>query len=248
MTERRIEAVFFDLGDTLIYFDDDWPEIFRLARLELVKSLNHAGIKVDNQFLERFTTRMMDYYRERDTEFIEYTTFNILTSTLAEQGYQDLPEETILASLADMHAITQSHWIPEDDALPTLEKLRSDGYRLGLISNAADDPNTQTLVDKLGAREYFDLIISSAAAGIRKPNPRIFQIGLESMNLTPNRAVMVGDTLGADILGAKHAGIFSIWLTRRANTAANRAHIDTIFPDARIAKLSELPGLLDKIN
>lgn len=247
MSNKRIEAVLFDLGDTLIYFDDDWPEIFRLARMELVRSLNSSGVVLDDRFLERFTESMLEYYRERDTEFIEHTTMNILISTLEEEGSEGIPMEILQNSLADMHAVTQSHWIPEDDAVPTLERLQLEGYRLGLISNAADDPNTQTLVDKLGARKYFDFIVSSAAAGIRKPNPRIFQMALESLNIAPNQAVMVGDTLGADILGARNAGIFSIWITRRADTPANRAHLDTIVPDASIGKLSELPALLEEL-
>jgi FMN phosphatase YigB (HAD superfamily) len=65
------------------------------------------------------------------------------------------------------------------------------------------------------------------------------------MNLHPQQVAMVGDTLGADILGAKNAGIYSIWITRRANTPANRAHAETIIPDARISELCELPSLLD---
>ena len=103
------------------------------------------------------------------------------------------------------------------------------------------------LVDKLGAREFFEVIISSAALGVRKPNPKIFQEALERMNLPAGKVAMVGDTLGADILGARNAGIFSIWLKRRANTPGNLAHADTIFPDAQIDTLSELPRLMERL-
>jgi FMN phosphatase YigB (HAD superfamily) len=58
---------------------------------------------------------------------------------------------------------------------------------------------------------------------------------------------MVGDTLGADILGARNSGIFSIWIRRRANTPGNRAHVDNILPDAQIDTLSELPGLFAQL-
>jgi HAD superfamily hydrolase (TIGR01662 family) len=242
---KDFEAIFFDLGDTLMYFDDDWPEIFSRARQELLRSLQLAGIELGPEFLEDFYQRMSAYYRERDTEFIEYTIKNVLKNTLEERGFPAVPEATLTNSLADMHLITQAHWIPEDDALSTLAKLREQGYRLALISNAADDPNTQVLVDKLGAREYFEVIISSAALGIRKPNPRIFIDVLNRMSLPPEKVVMVGDTLGADILGAQNAGIFSIWDKRRANTAGNRALAETIFPDAQIETLCELPKLLE---
>jgi FMN phosphatase YigB (HAD superfamily) len=59
---------------------------------------------------------------------------------------------------------------------------------------------------------------------------------------------MVGDTLGADILGAQHAGVYSIWVTRHADTPANRAHADTIQPDALIECLEDLHPLLLRLK
>ena len=102
-------------------------------------------------------------------------------------------------------------------------------------------------MDKAEIRSFFDKILTSAGEGIRKPNPQIFQKLLDYWDLLPTQAAMVGDTLGADILGAKNAGIFSIWITRRADTPANHAHGDTIHPDATIDALNELPGLLDQL-
>ncbi len=55
---------------------------------------------------------------------------------------------------------------------------------------------------------------------------------------------MVGDTLNADVLGGQNSGLYTVWVTRRADSAANRAHQDAIRPDAVIDTLAELPGLL----
>ncbi|MCL5429817.1 MAG: HAD family hydrolase, partial [Chloroflexi bacterium] len=118
------------------------------------------------------------------------------------------------------------------------------GMRLAVVSNAGDDADVQTLVNNSGLRPYLDFALSSAACGIRKPNPRIFEIALEHWRLPRKDVVMVGDTLGADILGARNAGLTSIWLTRRADTPANRDHLDTIKPDVTITTLTELPELL----
>ena len=109
-------------------------------------------------------------------------------------------------------------------------------------------PGVQTLVDKASLRPYFDLVLSSAACGVRKPSPRIFRIALEHWGVGPSHAVMVGDTLGADILGAHNAGIFSIWVTRRADTPANRVPAETVTPDAVIDNLAQLPALLEKLT
>jgi FMN phosphatase YigB (HAD superfamily) len=125
--------------------------------------------------------------------------------------------------------------------------LRQQDYRLALISNASDDADVQTLVDKAGIRPFFEMILTSAAAGIRKPNPQIFQIVLEKLGVAADRAAMIGDTLGADILGAQNAGLFSIWITRRADAAGNRAHTGLVHPDVVIDTLAELPLLLSQL-
>ena len=163
---------------------------------------------------------------------------------LIEQGYPATSQEVVRKALAAMYTITQASWKPEMDAHSTLEILRTAGYRLGLISNAGDDADVQTLIDQANLRRYFEVILTSAGQGIRKPNPEIFWTALEHMKIPPGKAAMVGDTLGADILGARNAGMYSIWITRRADTPANRAHADTIQPDAAIERLGDLHSLL----
>jgi putative hydrolase of the HAD superfamily len=242
------DVVLFDLGDTLLYFDGDWPSVFAQARQAMLDSLQSSGVYVGNEFLDDFYARMEAYYLERDSEFIEHTTHYILCTSLADRGYENLPDPVLRQALACFHNVTQAHWYPEVDAIPTLQSLSQMGYRLAAISNAADDANTQALVDKLGARPYLEFVLSSAVHGTRKPNPKIFHSALERLGITSDRAVMVGDTLGADILGAHNSGIYAIWITRRGNTPANRAHADTIIPDAKISSLSELPALMSRLE
>jgi HAD superfamily hydrolase (TIGR01549 family) len=245
----RFETILFDLGSTLIYFDGNWPEVLAEADHDLIQSLQRSGLQLDEQdFLAEFHSRLEAYFSERDSEFIEYTTAYLLRSLLEERGYSDLPDSILRPAIEARYTVSQAHWHVEDDAIATLSGLRQKGYRLGMISNASDDLDVQVLVDKAGVRSFFEVILSSAALGIRKPNPHIFQTVLQLMNVLPSRAAMVGDMLGADILGARNAGIYSIWNTRRADTAANRAHEDTILPDATITKLSELPPLLEILS
>lgn len=245
---RPFDAIIFDLGSTLIYFDGEWSEIMYQASQALYRQLDQAGLELDQKpFLREFHKAVDAYYQERESEFIEHTTHFILRNLLTEWGYPEVPDQILRQALKAMYAVSQAHWQPEPDAVPTLAALRKRDYRLGLISNAADDTDVQTLVDKAGVRTFFDKILTSAGEGIRKPNPRIFQKLLNFWDIPPERVAMVGDTLGADILGAKNAGIFSIWITRRAGTPANNAHSDTIQPDAIIARLNELPDLLEQL-
>jgi 2-haloalkanoic acid dehalogenase type II len=243
---KAYHAALFDLGNTLIYFDSDWPEVLPEAEQALRQSLQSTGIELASTgFYKKLDARLQAYYAERETEFLEYTTLYVIRSLLAEMGYPAVTEATLRQAVAAMYAVSQAHWQPEVDAVPTLQALRQRGYRLGLVSNAGDDQDVQTLVDKAQLRPYFDVILTSAAQGIRKPNPRIFHTALQALGeCPPENAVMVGDTLGADILGAQNTGMTSIWITRRANSAANQAHLDTIQPDISVNTLSELLEVL----
>lgn len=246
MASKR--AVFFDLGNTLLYFDGEWPEVFAQADQLLVSQLIDAGLNLDQEeFTREFRTRMNAYYQQREAEFIEHTTTYVLENLLSEFGVEQVSESILQPALAKMYAVSQAHWRLEAEAIACLNTLKESGYRLGIISNAGNDADVQKLVDKTEIREYFEFVITSAACGIRKPNPRIFAIALERLDLGPEDAVMVGDKLGADILGARNASIYSIWVTRRADTPVNSAHSETIKPDAAITSLDELPELLERI-
>jgi 2-haloalkanoic acid dehalogenase type II len=244
-----IRGVLFDLGGTLIHFDGPWNEVMAAANQELVNHLQEQGLNLDKtRFLNEFEERLEEYYEQREAEFIEYTTANVLRDLLKDFGFSNVSSELLGPALKRLYAVSQSHWKREDDTIDTLDSLRDRGYQLALISNASDDVDVQTLVDNAEIRLFFDTVMSSAKAGIRKPNPLIFHMVLDQIDIRPEEAVMVGDTLGADILGARNAGIFSIWITRRADTPANRDHADTIKPDAEISRLAQLPSLLQKLN
>ena len=247
--QRPFDAIIFDLGDTLLYFNGDLFQVLAEAYRELYQCLNKGGIVVDQSwFLSEFKIRMDEYFRTRETDFIEYTTYYVLKTLLMDIGYPGATRELIENAVRAMYQVTEAYWLPEPDIYETLAILRSHGYRLGMLSNASDDANVQALVDKAGIRHFFDRIVTSAEYGIRKPNPRIFQVLMEAIGVPAARTAIVGDTLGADILGAKNVGSCSIWITRRANTPANNAHRNTISPDYQISSLSELVELLERIS
>jgi HAD superfamily phosphatase (TIGR01668 family) len=244
---RKLEVVLFDLGNTLLYFDGIWDQVIVEMDATLLQSLQSSGYQLDEQdFMHQAERRFAEFDAKKSGEFLEFTTALILCSLLSDLGYAEIPEAVLHKAIRDMYTVSQSHWQLEADALPTLKILRTEGYKLGIISNAGDDQDVQALIDKAGIRAYFDIILTSAAQGIRKPNPRLFQQALQHWGTPPERAVMIGDTLGADILGANNAGIYSIWITRR--TSPDQPHQDMIFPDITVDTLSALPGLLNALQ
>lgn len=243
----HFHGILFDLGNTLLHFDGDIDEMIARADRSLAESLFAAGLAIDKDlFVREFRHRLSTYHQAREEDLIEHTTHRILEQVLADFGFTNVRESIIQEGLKKLYHISQNHWIPELDALPTLEMLQQSGYRMGVISNAGDDADVQRLVDKAKIRPYFDFIITSAVCGFRKPDPKIFQHALDKWGYSAKQTAMVGDTLHADILGANQVGIFSIWITRRADRPDNTANQAEIIPNATIHTLAELPGALKK--
>jgi FMN phosphatase YigB (HAD superfamily) len=97
-----------------------------------------------------------------------------------------------------------------DSNAPILERLAR-RYRLGIVSNFYG--NLATVCDNAQVRRYFGVIVDSARVGISKPDPRIFMQAIDALGIEPGRAVMVGDSLARDMVGARAAGMAHIWLT-----------------------------------
>jgi HAD superfamily hydrolase (TIGR01662 family) len=243
----QISTILFDIGSTLVYSKDPWPPIYEHADRALVDVLFRAGIAINPEaFYNELGGFIRSYYDSPRTDNIERTTYVALRDFLYQRGFPNVPETVLRAALEALYSVTQKNWDLEDDAIQTLETLISRGYRLGMISNTSDDRNVQGIVDRFGLRPFFEIIITSAALGIRKPDARIFQVALDHFQIEPRAAAMVGDTLDADILGANQLGIYSIWITRRIQVSEEGEL--AIQPQAVISALSQIPELLAEVE
>ena len=245
-----VRAVIFDLGNTLVYFDGPWSQVLSETNQELTQALKDFGFEVDAEKVGRlFGERMKAYRRSREDDLVEHSTAVILQNLLTDLGYSQIPEDILLQILARLYAVSQAHWLPEADAVSTVQALREKGYLLGVVSNAGDDADVQTLVDKVGIRRCLDFVVSSAAFGYRKPDTRIFQFVLDLWGLSPEQVAMVGDTLDADVLGGNRAGMYSVWITRRVKMDDDLHDLrKEIQPAAEVDSLAALVELLDGVE
>ena len=238
-----IRGVIFDLGSTLIRFNGDWPEILQESSQALSEVLEQEGINHDRRsFIEAFTSEITEGFRAREKDWIERTTSSLLRKVMSQFGYEQVSDEIVDRALVRYYAGSEARWEPMEGVYGVLDELRESGLRLGLISNAGDEKNVQRLIDGARLRSYFDPILISAAEGIRKPNPRLFEKVLKAWAMPAHQVVMVGDSLAADILGAQHTGLRQIWLTAQADTPSNRAHADVIVPEAIAEDITEIPN------
>lgn len=247
MPRNFLRAVIFDLGGTLMYERATWTAITAQADEALTNYLREEGMELNlSTFPREFRKRLEKYFKKREKDLLETTYAFVLRDVLTDKGYRDVSDRIIRNGLDRLFAVTQTNWILEDDTLPTLQKLEADGYRMGLISNAGDDEDVQQLARRFGIARYFDFILTSAACSYRKPHPRIFELALSNWYFLPSEAVMVGDNLDADIRGAKAAGLYAIWLTRRAGKRTDNP--SSVQPDASLSALWELPAFLDRLQ
>ncbi|WP_080873126.1 HAD family hydrolase [Oceanobacillus timonensis] len=124
------------------------------------------------------------------------------------------------------------------DAIAVLAELKKN-YRLALITNGS--PSLQQLKLQISPElaPYFEEIFISGDIGTGKPDPEIFHYCLQKLEIHPEDAVMVGDNLHTDIIGANRTGIDSVWLNR-FETEKDPA----IEPRYEIKSLEELKDIL----
>jgi len=243
MNASPIQHILFDLGGTLMHARADWAPVYARADQMLTDKLREYDIRLDNHI---FRARLHEYYEQREQNFQETTYHFVLRELLKELGYAEVAESVLRSALDAMYSVTQTNWHLEHDALATIQKLKSQNYQLGIFSNAGDDKDVQGLVEDFGIRPYFDFVLTSAACYYRKPHPRAFEIALAQWSIEPEEAVMVGDSLGADIYGAQNLNMQTIWLTRRAQFTEDEKQ--RIKPTFSLPSLNELLSTLEQIN
>lgn len=130
------------------------------------------------------------------------------------------------------------HFEMYDDVTPALSTLAARGFTLGVISNTHRSLEAFKAHFKLG--ELITTAVSSAEHGYMKPHRSIFETAMSHAGVAPENAVMVGDSLKADIEGALSAGMRAILLRRSGDVPS------LLPPGVRVIRsLTELLELAD---
>lgn len=234
-----IKAVLFDMFDTLMMIEKD-HEFYQPSIRRMHRYLCGQGVAVSFEKFEE------TYIRERDKLFAaadltyEEPHFNVrVAATLNALGYNyDVTCPTVTAATCEFCEEFMKYVVIDADAESTLKTLKKT-YRLGMVSNFAIPECVLKLLKAGGIDKLFDVIIISGAVNRRKPHEEIFKSALNLMNLNADEAVFVGDTIDADIEGAKAVGMSAVYIERRVQAASKK-----YLPDKTIKRLSELPAAI----
>jgi putative hydrolase of the HAD superfamily len=174
--------------------------------LDALGTVIELRIEADARLKAAFPAEM-SYYRDHAHEARDADSLAELRRRCAELLSREAGRTV---PVAEMMAAIRFRAYP--DAAPALAALRARGLRLICISNW--DYALPEVLERCGLGASFDAVVTSAGAGARKPDPRIFAIALEAAGCAPEEAVVVGDTHAEDVEGASAAGIPALLLDR----------------------------------
>jgi len=237
----RIKAVLFDMFDTLMLIEKDHafysPSLKRAYEFLLEK-----GVKVEFDVFEKAYVEARDaLYAEADAK-LEEPHFNVrVSNALKTLGYDYGVSSKVVAGATNAFCEGFMNYVRiDDDAASSLAKLHG-RYKLGIVSNFAIPECVLTLLCKHGLDGFFDVVVVSGAVNVRKPSPEIFRKALEALGVDAEEAVFVGDTVDADVAGAKSLGMKTVYIERRVQKEAENA-----CPDQTIKSMGELLSALER--
>lgn len=212
MFEHKVTDVFFDLDHTLWDFEKN-------SSLTFAKILRDNKIQVDLEgFLEIYSPinhQMWALYRVNGITKSELR-YQRLRKTFDTLGHE-VSDKTIdvLAHEYIEHLSSFTHLLP--NTIEILDYLFPK-YRLHIITNGFQEVQSKKMKGSQ-IHHYFDKIIDSETAGVKKPHPYIFELALKQAKVEPHNSLMVGDNLEADILGAKALGMQVIHYNSHAESS-----------------------------
>ena len=212
-----IEAVLFDLGNTLVYSNPEDTFHRILAMQSIAKSLE----EIRNAMIKGNKELDVSVHEELSAhEF--YTQWNMVQ--LKHLGLEGSEARKIAESI-NIHwwKSAEFHVYPEVEE--TLHRLKQTGLKLGLITGGFEE-DIDMILPKTGLDMFFDVKVGVNTTGKRKPHLTVFRYALNQLGLRPHETIFVGDNFEADYVGAQKVGMIPV-LIKRKGQPLQRLHTDS---------------------
>lgn len=201
---KHITDIFFDLDHTLWDFDknselafdkifkENHPKVDTKSFVEIYAPINQACWKLYQ--VDKISHEELRYKRLKDS-------FDALNYSISDEDINQMSVDYIT-------------YLPEnnmlfDGAKEVLDYLKLK-YKLHIITNGFAEVQYKKL-NNSGISDYFISVTNSEMAGVKKPNPKIFEYALSKANANKQNSIMIGDCIDADVKGALDFGIDAIF-------------------------------------
>ncbi len=203
----KYKHLFFDLDRTL--WDFDKSAIEALEEIFKNYALDQKGVIDFNEFYKKYTDynhTLWDLYREGKLEkdILRWKRFHL---TLLDYGIDDKVLAEALG--ADYVEISPRKVNLFPHVMETLEYL-AQRYHLHLITNGFQEVQ-EIKIRVSGMDRFFEKLITSEEAGVKKPDPQIFYYALEKTGALADESIMIGDDYPVDIKGARQVGMDQVF-------------------------------------
>lgn len=199
MFKEKITDIFFDLDHTLWDFEKN-------SALSFEKLLRDFKVSIPlEQFLDAYVPINLKYWRmyrngEVSKETLRYErlkyTFDYLSYDATDHLINEMADQYMELLTTFNHLFPGAH-----DILNYLQPH----YKLHIITNGFTEVQGRKMKNS-NIDHFFNVFIDSELAGVKKPHPQIFKMALDRAGVKAENSLMIGDSLEADILGAKSAG------------------------------------------
>ncbi|MFW5903487.1 MAG: HAD family hydrolase [Halolamina sp.] len=195
----RYGAVLFDLDRTLCVGTQDEDELLRRA-------FDRAGVEQYCSIADLVAVSEDLPTAESDVEFYELGLRAVAEETVADPD--DAP--AVARAYDDLVDHSAVEFRP---GAPAALEAATESYAVGLVTNGGRETQT-TKLDALGIADAFDAaVFADPANGVEpKPDPEPFRRALSALDVAPENALHVGDSLSCDVAGANRFGLPSVWV------------------------------------
>lgn len=236
MAERPIQAVIFDLDNTLTDFMLAKENSIRAAALAMID----AGLPMT---VDEATQRIFAIYKDRGIE--NQRVFNFFL----EQTLGRSDDRILAAAVVAYRQARDGSLRLYPHAKLVLNRLLKMGYKLAVVSDAPRFEAWLRLT-YLGLQHTFDLVLTFDDTGAHKPDPKPFLMALDGLGVEPHRAVVIGDWKERDILGGRNAGMHTVYARYgdQYSQYADKLPDEPTEPDYVVEDLLQLLTVLDRLN
>jgi HAD superfamily hydrolase (TIGR01549 family) len=246
MPDKKIKAILFDLGETLLNFGKVNPrEVFRQGA-----RLSYDFLKSSGQPVGSFKSYCLWYlaalYFRRIVSGFTRNDFNSLAMLRwagMKKGIRLDGEQWRHFAWFWYEPLSKIATV-EPDIKETLTKLKNSGIKLGIVSNTfVSADSLEKNMQQFGILDFFEPRMYSYEFDFRKPDIRIFKIAAERIGESSQNILFIGDRIDKDVRPALKVGMHAALKTAYTNNGKK-------LPDGawKINLISELPNLVEKIN